>query len=183
MKKNTLFILFLAFLLLFVISCKKKEKVKVVPQKQETKQEVQLEEEKVPVIKKETLTEEELFERASIEELNKKYILKRIFFDFDKANIRPDMEPVLSANAEWLKKHPSVIILIEGHCDERGTVEYNLALGERRAKAARDYLISLGIDPSRIKIVSYGKSKPLDPGHNESAWAKNRRCEFRIISK
>ncbi len=183
MRRNTFFVIFIVIVLLFAFSCKKKQEVKVAPKKEETAKKVELEEEKIPVIKKETLSEEELFERASIEELNKQNILKMIFFDFDKADIRPDMEPILSSNAEWLKKHKSVIILIEGHCDERGTVEYNLALGERRAKAARDYLVSLGIDPSRIKIVSYGKSKPLDPRHNEEAWAKNRRCEFKIISK
>ncbi len=106
-----------------------------------------------------------------------------IHFDFDKANIRDDMVPILERNAEWLKKHPTVKIRIEGYCDERGTVEYNLALGEKRAKAARDYLVSLGISPDRITIVSYGKSNPIDPRHNEEAWFKNRRAEFKIIAK
>jgi peptidoglycan-associated lipoprotein len=80
--------------------------------------------------------------------------------------------------AKGLREHPEAQILIEGHCDERGTVEYNLALGDRRAKAVKDYLVALGIDSSRLSTISYGKERPLDDGHNESAWAKNRRAEF-----
>jgi len=106
-----------------------------------------------------------------------------IHFDFDKYFIREDAKPVLEDNAAWLKKYNSVKVLIEGHCDERGTEEYNLALGEKRAKSTLDYLVSLGISPSRLKIISYGKSQSLDPGHNEVAWQKNRRSQFTIIEK
>jgi len=109
--------------------------------------------------------------------------LETIHFDFDKYNLRPDAKAGLDHNYQLLEKFPNVIIKIEGHCDERGTVEYNLSLGEKRAKAAQDYLIGLGISPNRISIISYGKERPIDPGHNEAAWAKNRRCEFRIISQ
>ncbi|WP_025324008.1 peptidoglycan-associated lipoprotein Pal [Deferrisoma camini] len=104
--------------------------------------------------------------------------LERIHFDFDKAVIRPDAQEILRRNAEFLKANPGVRIRIEGHCDERGTTEYNLALGERRAKAAFQYLMDLGVDPNRMSVVSYGEAVPLDPGHNEEAWAKNRRAEF-----
>ncbi|RMG90127.1 MAG: peptidoglycan-associated lipoprotein Pal [Candidatus Dadabacteria bacterium] len=104
--------------------------------------------------------------------------LERIHFDFDKAVIRPDAQEVLRKNAEYLQNNPGVRIRIEGHCDERGTTEYNLALGERRAKAAFQYLMDLGIDPNRMSVVSYGEEMPLDPRHNEEAWAKNRRAEF-----
>lgn len=86
-------------------------------------------------------------------------------------------------NYDLLKKFSNAIIKIEGHCDERGTVEYNLSLGEKRAKAAQDYMINRGIALERINIISYGKERPVDPGHNESAWHKNRRVEFRIISQ
>lgn len=104
--------------------------------------------------------------------------LESIHFDFDKYNIRPPDREILNRHAEWLKKNKEVKITIEGHCDERGTVEYNLALGERRANEAKKYLVSLGVEPERIKTVSYGKERPIDPRHNEEAWAKNRRAEF-----
>jgi peptidoglycan-associated lipoprotein len=102
-------------------------------------------------------------------------------FAFDSAELDDLAKEILVNNAKWLKDHPELKVQIEGHCDERGTEEYNLALGERRAKAVRDYLVSLGISPSRISIISYGESMPLDPGHNESAWAKNRRAHFAIV--
>ncbi len=106
-----------------------------------------------------------------------------VYFDFDKFNLRTDARTALDRNYELLQEFLSAIIKIEGHCDERGTIEYNLSLGEKRAKAAQDYLIGLGIAPNRISIISYGKERPVDPDHNEAAWAKNRRCEFRVISQ
>ena len=90
---------------------------------------------------------------------------------------------VAQANAELLKKYGTWVITVEGHCDERGTPEYNLALGERRAVAVKTYLVSLGVAPDRIRTVSYGKEFPFDPGHNDDAWAKNRRAHFVITSK
>jgi len=110
-------------------------------------------------------------------------LLKDIHFDFDKYDIRPGDASILNENAALLKKYPNVKIQIEGHCDERGTVEYNLALGERRANSTKNYLASHGVFPSRISTISYGKEKPLDPGHNEEAWAKNRRAHIVILSK
>ena len=110
-------------------------------------------------------------------------LLKEIHFDFDKYDIRPGDAEILKENAALLMKNSSVKIQIEGHCDERGSVEYNLALGERRANSAKKYLSSLGITGNRISTISYGKEKPLDPGHNEEAWAKNRRDHFIILSK
>ncbi len=109
--------------------------------------------------------------------------LQTAYFDFDKYNLRPDAKASLDANFNLLQEFADVIVKIEGHCDERGTIEYNLSLGEKRAKAAMDYLVGLGIDPARISIISYGKERPVDTGHNEAAWAKNRRAEFRIISQ
>jgi peptidoglycan-associated lipoprotein len=99
----------------------------------------------------------------------------RVFFDFDKYSIKADGRQTLVRQAVWLKKYPGVTITIEGHCDERGTREYNLALGERRANAVKDYLVASGISPSRIKTISYGKERPQARGSNESAWAQNRR--------
>ncbi len=104
--------------------------------------------------------------------------LKDIFFDFDKTNIRDDAKRTLSEDVQWLKANSAAEITIEGHCDERGTAEYNLALGERRAKAARDYLVAAGIDAKRMKVISYGKERPFVLGHDETAWRWNRRAHF-----
>ncbi|OGW17472.1 MAG: peptidoglycan-associated lipoprotein [Nitrospinae bacterium RIFCSPLOWO2_12_FULL_45_22] len=106
-----------------------------------------------------------------------------VYFDYDKAIIGSEHRATLEKNAQWLKANAQTKILIEGHCDERGTIEYNLALGDRRANAARDYLISLGIDPSRIATISYGEEKPFDPGHNEEVWSQNRRAHFVLTNK
>jgi peptidoglycan-associated lipoprotein len=103
--------------------------------------------------------------------------MKDAFFDYDKYDIRSDAREALRGDADFLKKY-DMKFLVEGHCDERGTEEYNMALGDRRATAAKEYLISLGISPDRMTTISYGKSRPFDPGHNEEAWAKNRRAHF-----
>jgi len=108
--------------------------------------------------------------------------LETAYFDFDKSELRQDTREVLSKNAEFLLKvKPDVKIRIEGNCDERGSAEYNLALGERRAKSALQYLLTLGVKADRMSVVSYGKEKPAVQGNNEEAWAKNRRDEFVII--
>jgi len=130
--------------------------------------------EKSLVAKKEPGIEGQIFESK---------LLKDIHFDFDEYDIRPGDAEILKENAALLKKFSNVKIQIEGHCDERGTIEYNLALGERRANNAKQYLISLGISPDRISTISYGKERPLDPGHNEETWAKNRRVHLIILSK
>ncbi|HUH66841.1 MAG TPA: peptidoglycan-associated lipoprotein Pal [Syntrophales bacterium] len=101
-----------------------------------------------------------------------------IHFDFDKYNLKPESRDVLKKLADWLSQNKDKSVLIEGNCDERGTTEYNLALGERRAQEAMKYLVELGVDAKMIKTISYGKERPLDPGHNEEAWAKNRRDHF-----
>lgn len=106
-----------------------------------------------------------------------------VYFDFDKSNIKPEFAASLENNADLMKESMDMIIQIEGHCDERGTVEYNLALGERRALATKNYLVNLGVAPERIEIISYGKERPAMMGHNEAAWSKNRRAEFRILSQ
>jgi peptidoglycan-associated lipoprotein len=106
--------------------------------------------------------------------------LSDIHFDFDKYVIRAEDRKILKRVATWIMKNNSKTIIIEGNCDERGTTEYNLALGERRAEATMKYLIDLGVNGKNIKTISYGKEKPLDPGHNEEAWAKNRRANFEL---
>jgi len=108
--------------------------------------------------------------------------LKDVFFDFDKYDIRPPDAKMLDTNAAWLKSNDN-LVLIEGHCDERGTNEYNLALGERRAKAAMNYLVGQGVQASRITIISYGKERPTCTEHSESCWAQNRRAHFLVKAR
>ena len=117
------------------------------------------------------------------EKLNAQGVLKRIHFDFDKYELRTDAIRTLGDDAAAIKQYPQFKVRIEGHCDERGTVEYNLALGEKRARAARDYLVSLGTPAPRLSIVSFGKERALDSGHNEEAWALNRRAEFSFLTE
>jgi peptidoglycan-associated lipoprotein len=104
--------------------------------------------------------------------------LRDAFFDFDSSALRPDAQQNLTDSASFLKSHPKFNVLIEGHCDERGTEQYNLALGEHRAYQAKKYLATLGYAAGRMKTISYGKERPFDPGHNEQAWAKNRRAHL-----
>jgi peptidoglycan-associated lipoprotein len=106
--------------------------------------------------------------------------LKDVYFDFDKYDIRSGDAKMLDANAAWLKSNSTMLVLIEGHCDERGTNEYNLALGERRAKATMNYLISQGVAQNRVSIISYGEERPVCTDHNEACWAKNRRAHFLV---
>jgi peptidoglycan-associated lipoprotein len=119
----------------------------------------------------------------SLDEINKQSPLQPVFYEFDSAEMSADAQAALTSNAEVLKKNATWVVSIEGHCDERGTAEYNLALGERRALAARTYLVSLGIAPDRLRTVSYGKEFPFDPGHSETSWAKNRRAHFVVTAK
>ena len=104
--------------------------------------------------------------------------LNRVHFDFDKSDVKPEYKKTLEANAKYLKDHDKTNVTVEGHCDERGTEEYNIALGHRRAKAAKDYIVSLGVAASRMSTKSYGEEKPLEKCQNESCWWKNRRAEF-----
>lgn len=106
--------------------------------------------------------------------------LKDIYFDYDQSAIREDSRKLMNENVEWLRNNPAAKLIIEGHCDERGSSEYNLALGERRARATRDYLVAAGIAASRINTISYGKERPFVLGHDESAWRWNRRAHFTV---
>jgi peptidoglycan-associated lipoprotein len=106
--------------------------------------------------------------------------LKTVYFEFDKYSLTTQGRDILQRNAEWIKQHPDVSVQIEGHCDERGTLEYNEVLGENRAVNTKKYLISLGVAPDRIYTISYGETLPADAGHSEDAWAKNRRAVFKI---
>ncbi len=120
---------------------------------------------------------------ASLDDLNRNSPLKPVFYELDSSDVSPAGQRALDENAALLKRYAGWAVTIEGHCDERGTAEYNLALGERRAVAARAYLVAQGISADRLRIVSYGKEFPFDPGHDESAFAKNRRAHFVITAK
>jgi peptidoglycan-associated lipoprotein len=120
---------------------------------------------------------------GDLDVINKNSPFQPVFFSLDSFEVEGIAQQALNNNAEILKKYPSWVITIEGHCDERGTAEYNLALGEKRALAARTYLVSLGVPADRLRTVSYGKEFPFDPGHDEAAWSKNRRAHFVVTSK
>ena len=126
---------------------------------------------------------DETIAAASLDDLNRNSLLKPVMFEYDSSEIAGTAQKALEENAAVLKKYGTWAVTIEGHCDERGTAEYNLALGERRAVAARAYLVSLGISADRLRTVSYGKEFPFDPGHDEAAWSKNRRAHFVITAK
>jgi peptidoglycan-associated lipoprotein len=126
---------------------------------------------------------EDAIASASLDDLNRNSPLKPVFYALDSDELTPEGQKTLDDNAAVLKRYPTWTVTIEGHCDERGTAEYNLALGERRAVAARAYLVSLGISADRLRTVSYGKEFPFDPGHDEAAYSKNRRAHFVVTAK
>ena len=120
---------------------------------------------------------------GDLDTINKNSPFQPVFFGLDSYEVDGGGQQALTTNAGILKKYPTWIITTEGHCDERGTAEYNLALGEKRALAAKTYLVSLGVPADRVRTVSYGKEFPFDPGHDEGAWSKNRRAHFVVTSK
>ena len=161
-KKRWMYLalLFVIPALLFSVSCQKKV-VDATPEPvAEPKEEAPMKKE-VPVYKAPDVVMQE-----------------DIYFDFDKSVLTPTAQDNLLRKAEWLRENPDATVTIEGHCDERGTNEYNLALGDRRAESAKSFLIDLGIDPMRLTTISYGEERPVDPRSMEEAWAKNRRGHF-----
>ena len=193
MKKR--FWVYLALLLLipgfmFATSCAKKQVVSepAVTAEEEDAEARRLaaERERQEALEKQRLREEGLAEEAKARmqrearAARESFLNELIHFEFDKSRLLPEAKAILRVKAEWLKANPEARAIIEGHCDERGTNEYNLALGDRRAQSAKTYLVDLGIAPERLTCISYGEERPLDPGHNEAAWAKNRRDQFVI---
>jgi peptidoglycan-associated lipoprotein len=120
---------------------------------------------------------------ADVEAINRAGYLTDAYFETDKADLRDDTRETLAADAAWLREHPTIKVLIEGHCDERNTAEYNLALGWRRANSAKDYIVSLGVAADRIATISYGEEKPFAAGHDEAAWTQNRRAHFVVTGR
>ncbi len=136
-----------------------------------------------PPVATPSLTPDEQIASQSLEELNRSLLLEPVFFVLDSSELDERGRHAVEANADMLARFPTWAVTIEGHCDERGTPEYNLALGERRALAAQRYLLELGLDAERVRTVSYGKEFPFDPGNDETAWAANRRAHFVITEK
>jgi peptidoglycan-associated lipoprotein len=128
-------------------------------------------------------TEDEIFAAKTLEQLNAERPLGDVFFDLDESMIRDDARPMLQRNADWMKRWTSTQVSVEGHCDSRGSAEYNLALGTRRATAVKDYLVNLGVPANRITVVTKGKEQPVCTDENESCWQQNRRGHFIITAK
>jgi peptidoglycan-associated lipoprotein len=196
MRKKMWIILALLFVipgLLFTVSCAKKivkddttlqqqaeEEARIKAREAEqTEEQRRMEEERLQA---ERLQEERLQEEARRKMIAAKnrFLNEDIHFEFDRSNLLPEAQEILRWKAAWLQKNPNVQVTIEGHCDERGTNEYNLALGDRRANNAKSYLVDLGISGYRLNALSYGEERPADYGSNEEAWAKNRRAHFTI---
>lgn len=182
MKRALILVLIVITAVSFAVSCKPKVKPTPKPVQAVEQPRVEKIEPQVPV-QKPQLSEEELYMAKTLEQLNREKPLGMINFDYDEYTLREDAKAILAGNAAWLKRWASAKILVEGHCDERGTEDYNLALGEKRAQAAYDYLVGQGIPSSRMKIISYGKSQPLDMGKDDAAMARNRRDQFLVIEK
>lgn len=139
--------------------------------------------EQPPIAPEATMDEVPSLDSKTLDELNKESPLQPVFFEFDSSEVSAAGQAVLNGNADILKRYSSWVVTIEGHCDERGTAEYNLALGERRAIAARNYLVTLGVPAPRLRTVSYGEEFPFDPARSEEAYTRNRRAHFVITSK
>ena len=184
MKKNLtimgIVVLVLGLSLILVTGCAKRGVVKgeAVEEKRVT---VQPSEAELQERAREAALEAALREKMLAEKEASKF--NDIHFDFDKFNLKPEAREMLRQHADCLLEHLNFEVVIEGHCDERGTMEYNLALGERRAASAMKYLVNLGVDKERLTTVSYGEELPLDPGQNAEAWAKNRRAHFIVTPK
>jgi peptidoglycan-associated lipoprotein len=129
------------------------------------------------------LTEDQIFAQKSLDQLNAEKPLAEVYFDLDESSIRDDARPILQRNADWMKRWTSTQVTVEGHCDARGSSEYNLALGTRRATAVKDYLVNLGVPANRVTVVTKGKEQPVCSEDNESCWQQNRRGHFIITAK
>ncbi len=181
------YLIVLSFAMLAAGGCAKKEMVKqdesIAPSASSAvKEPAKTETAKATPVKEQYVKQEPLKETsAGSEQLKEPF--NSIYFDFDKYDLSKTARDSLVKNADLLRKDSSEKIRIEGNCDERGSDEYNLALGEKRAKAAMQYLVTMGIPADRLSVISYGKEKPADPGHDEAAWAKNRRDDFVVLSK
>lgn len=166
--------------LLFTVSCAKKTVKSEAALEQQQAEEARAQEQarQEEMARKRAMEEEMQAQARRKMAAKNRFLNENIHFEFDRSNLLPEAQEILRSKAQWLRDNPDALAIIEGHCDERGTNEYNLALGDRRANSAKAYLVDLGIAASRLTCISYGEERPLDPGHNEEAWAKNRRAQF-----
>lgn len=186
MRKNVWLALLLALIvpaMLFTVSCAKQE---VVQEEQPVAQPEPVDEpdtdlEAQRAAEEEARLAEQERMRQQTESMAKEaFVDENIYFAFDSSALDQDSQIILSSKGSYLKANPDIAVTIEGHCDERGTDAYNMALGQRRAEAAMSFLVNMGIDPNRLSVISYGEERPVDPGQNEAAWAQNRRAHFVI---
>jgi len=185
-------LLLLVIAFLFVVSCAKHKDVSTTAGEEATaaaekaekageEKEAGISEEEIAAREKAKAKAEERRRRIEEEKAERREFLnEHVYFGFDDASLTKKARQILSEKAEWLRENPGVEATIEGHCDERGTKEYNMALGQRRAQSIKNYLVNAGIDESRLETISYGEERPVDPRSNEMAWAKNRRGVFKI---
>ncbi len=186
MQKKLWIILAMVFVipgLLFTASCAKKavkEDTSLSQQAQDEAAKAAAEKARQEELARQRAIEEARLKEEAIQKAKDNFLNEDIHFEFDSAVLTQDAQEILKTKAGWLQNNPNTKSTIEGHCDERGTLEYNLARGERRASSAKSFLVDLGIPASRLTTISYGEERPVDPGQNEAAWAKNRRGHFTI---
>jgi len=192
-KKAFIILLVLAFALILSFGCAKKEvpppgdlqeisaeeRARLAEEERKREMERQALEERR--LQEERMARERDREQRGIQDVVDEILTTRIHYDFDSYELKPQARSTLQKISEHMKNFNNLRLVIEGHCDERGTAEYNLALGERRARAAYEFLILLGVESGRMQIISYGEERPLDPRSNETAWAQNRRAEFKVL--
>ena len=192
-KKTFIVLLVLAFALILSFGCAKKEvpppgdpqeisaeeRARLAEEERKREMERQALEERR--LQEERMARERDREQREIQDVVDEILTTRIHYDFDSYELKPQARSTLQKISEHMKNFNNLRLVIEGHCDERGTAEYNLALGERRARAAYEFLILLGVESGRMQIISYGEERPLDPRSNETAWAQNRRAEFKVL--
>ena len=171
--------------LLFTVSCAKKTVKDETVMQQQAEEDARIKamaREAEQTEKQRRMDQERMQEeaRSKMMAAQNRFVNEDIHFEFDSSNLLPEAQEILRWKAAWLQKNPKVEVTIEGHCDERGTIEYNVALGDQRANSAKSYLTDLGIDGSRLNTISYGEESPVDYGSNEEAWAKNRRVHLKI---
>ncbi len=190
-QKNVLFLLTVLLVLIFIVGCAPKQSTTpsaVPPMADSQPTVIELDSSRMSdILKDGDIPEEDLGELSWLPQrppigmtFQKNPALQTVYFEFDKHSLTRQTRDALDANAEWLRANPAAFVQIEGHCDERGTLDYNQVLGENRAVSSKKYLVSLGINPDRIFTISYGETMPIDPGHTEAVWAKNRRAEFKV---
>ena len=184
-------VLLLVASFLFVVSCAKHKDVSTTPggESSEAVENAgqggdqgagQISEEEIAARQRAEAEAEKQRQREEERAARQEFVNENVYFGFDDSSLTKKAREILAEKVEWLRNNSDVEVVIEGHCDERGTKEYNMALGQRRAQSIKNFLVNAGIDPSRLETISYGEERPVDPRHNEMAWAKNRRGHFRI---